>query len=126
MIEALSNPIRYVNLLEQRSKQLAALTLDDVEEETQTEVRPISHVSPEEKQKLSLLIAALQQDEADACLEHKNDPKAAPVENGLSPSSAPAGHAPVATTPKASAANQQTVTTGIVQKRNIRQSFMCL
>lgn len=40
VIEALSNPIRYVNLLEQRSKQLAALT-DDVEEETPVEV---SHV----------------------------------------------------------------------------------
>lgn len=44
MIEALSNPIRYVNLLEQRSKQLAALTLDDVEEETQTEVGPVPPV----------------------------------------------------------------------------------
>uniref|UniRef100_A0A8P4KQH1 Phosphoinositide phospholipase C n=1 Tax=Dicentrarchus labrax TaxID=13489 RepID=A0A8P4KQH1_DICLA len=41
VIEALSNPIRYVNLLEQRSKQLAALTLDDVEEDTQTEVGPV-------------------------------------------------------------------------------------
>lgn len=41
VIEALSNPIRYVNLLEQRSKQLAALTLDDVEEETQPEVGPV-------------------------------------------------------------------------------------
>uniref|UniRef100_A0A3B4FGJ5 Phosphoinositide phospholipase C n=1 Tax=Pundamilia nyererei TaxID=303518 RepID=A0A3B4FGJ5_9CICH len=39
---ALSNPIRYVNLLEQRSKQLAALTLEDGEEDTQTEVRPAS------------------------------------------------------------------------------------
>ena len=39
VIEALSNPIRYVNLLEQRSKQLAALTLEDGEEETLTEVR---------------------------------------------------------------------------------------
>uniref|UniRef100_A0A3Q1CVD6 Phosphoinositide phospholipase C n=1 Tax=Amphiprion ocellaris TaxID=80972 RepID=A0A3Q1CVD6_AMPOC len=38
VIEALSNPIRYVNLLEQRSKQLAALTLEDGEEDTQTEV----------------------------------------------------------------------------------------
>lgn len=38
VIEALSNPIRYVNLLEQRSKQLAALTLEDGEEEAQTEV----------------------------------------------------------------------------------------
>uniref|UniRef100_A0A8C5GV65 Phosphoinositide phospholipase C n=1 Tax=Gouania willdenowi TaxID=441366 RepID=A0A8C5GV65_GOUWI len=34
VIEALSNPIRYVNLLEQRSKQLAALTLEDGEEDT--------------------------------------------------------------------------------------------
>lgn len=42
VIEALSNPIRYVNLLEQRSKQLAALTLDDVEEDTQIEVGPVS------------------------------------------------------------------------------------
>uniref|UniRef100_A0A3Q0QRD6 Phosphoinositide phospholipase C n=1 Tax=Amphilophus citrinellus TaxID=61819 RepID=A0A3Q0QRD6_AMPCI len=42
VIEALSNPIRYVNLLEQRSKQLAALTLEDGEEDLQTEVRPAS------------------------------------------------------------------------------------
>uniref|UniRef100_A0A8B9LKC8 phosphoinositide phospholipase C n=1 Tax=Astyanax mexicanus TaxID=7994 RepID=A0A8B9LKC8_ASTMX len=33
VIEALSNPIRYVNLMEQRSKQLAALTLEEGEEE---------------------------------------------------------------------------------------------
>lgn len=39
MIEALSNPIRYVNLLEQRSKQLAALTLEDGNVDAQTEVR---------------------------------------------------------------------------------------
>uniref|UniRef100_A0A4W6BW61 Phosphoinositide phospholipase C n=1 Tax=Lates calcarifer TaxID=8187 RepID=A0A4W6BW61_LATCA len=45
VIEALSNPIRYVNLLEQRSKQLAALTLEDGEEDTQTEVSPVSTVS---------------------------------------------------------------------------------
>ncbi|XP_036178155.1 1-phosphatidylinositol 4,5-bisphosphate phosphodiesterase beta-1 isoform X1 [Myotis myotis] len=32
VIEALSNPIRYVNLMEQRAKQLAALTLEDEEE----------------------------------------------------------------------------------------------
>ena len=38
VIEALSNPIRYVNLMEQRAKQLAALTLED-EEEVKTEVR---------------------------------------------------------------------------------------
>ncbi|XP_053189668.1 1-phosphatidylinositol 4,5-bisphosphate phosphodiesterase beta-1-like [Scomber japonicus] len=88
VIEALSNPIRYVNLLEQRSKQLAALTLEDGEEDTQTE------------------------DEADSCAaERKNDLKSAPVENGLSLASGPAGHTPVATTPKASAANQQAATT---------------
>ncbi|KAM6916655.1 1-phosphatidylinositol 4,5-bisphosphate phosphodiesterase beta-1-like [Xenentodon cancila] len=87
VIEALSNPIRYVNLLEQRSKQLAALTLEDGEEETPTE------------------------DETDNGAERKNDLKPAPVENGLSPASGPAGHTPVTTTPKASAANQQTTTT---------------
>ncbi|XP_074503475.1 1-phosphatidylinositol 4,5-bisphosphate phosphodiesterase beta-1-like [Sebastes fasciatus] len=87
VIEALSNPIRYVNLLEQRSKALAALTLEDVEEDTQTE------------------------DEADSCAERKNDLKSAPLENGLSPAAGPAGHTPVATTPKASAANQQAATT---------------
>ncbi|MGH0126919.1 UNVERIFIED_CONTAM: hypothetical protein FKN15_042090 [Acipenser sinensis] len=32
VIEALSNPIRYVNLMEQRARQLAALTLEDEEE----------------------------------------------------------------------------------------------
>lgn len=40
MIEALSNPIRYVNLMEQRAKQLAALTLED-EEEVKKEVRRV-------------------------------------------------------------------------------------
>lgn len=39
VIEALSNPIRYVNLMEQRAKQLAALTLED-EEEVKKEVEP--------------------------------------------------------------------------------------
>ncbi|KAA8583494.1 hypothetical protein FQN60_014702 [Etheostoma spectabile] len=87
VIEALSNPIRYVNLLEQRSKQLAALTLEDVEEDTQTE------------------------DEADSCTERKHDVKSAPLENGLSPAPGPAGHAPM--TPKASAANQQAAATDV-------------
>ncbi|KAM9365696.1 1-phosphatidylinositol 4,5-bisphosphate phosphodiesterase beta-1-like [Pholidichthys leucotaenia] len=86
VIEALSNPIRYVNLLEQRSKQLAALTLEDSEEDTQTE------------------------DDAESCTERKNDLKSAPLENGLSPTSGPAGHTPITTTPKASAANQQVAT----------------
>ncbi|XP_034538204.1 LOW QUALITY PROTEIN: 1-phosphatidylinositol 4,5-bisphosphate phosphodiesterase beta-1-like [Notolabrus celidotus] len=86
VIEALSNPIRYVNLLEQRSKQLAALT-DDVEEETQAE------------------------EEAETTTERKNDVKSVPLENGLSPAPGPTGHTPVATTPKVSTANQQTATT---------------
>lgn len=60
VIEALSNPIRYVNLLEQRSKQLAALTLDDVEEDTQTEVGPVSTVFwGHEGQNLYLTLALL-------------------------------------------------------------------
>ena len=42
VIEALSNPIRYVNLMEQRAKQLAALTLED-EEEVKKEVRGCSN-----------------------------------------------------------------------------------
>uniref|UniRef100_A0A7N6BJB0 Phosphoinositide phospholipase C n=1 Tax=Anabas testudineus TaxID=64144 RepID=A0A7N6BJB0_ANATE len=79
VIEALSNPIRYVNLLEQRSKQLAALTLEDVEEDTQPEVSLVS----------------------------------TPLENGLSPISGPTGHTPIATSPKASAANQQAATTDV-------------
>lgn len=87
VIEALSNPIRYVNLLEQRSKQLAALTLEDAEEDTQTE------------------------EETESCAERKTDLKSAPLENGLSPASGPQGHTPIATTPKASAANQQAATT---------------
>uniref|UniRef100_A0A669ET41 1-phosphatidylinositol 4,5-bisphosphate phosphodiesterase n=1 Tax=Oreochromis niloticus TaxID=8128 RepID=A0A669ET41_ORENI len=82
VIEALSNPIRYVNLLEQRSKQLAALTLEDGEDDTQTEVRPAS---------------------TESCAERKTDLKSAPLENGLSPASGPPGHTPIATTPKASA-----------------------
>ncbi|XP_020511009.1 1-phosphatidylinositol 4,5-bisphosphate phosphodiesterase beta-1 [Labrus bergylta] len=87
VIEALSNPIRYVNLLEQRSKQLAALTLDDVEEETQAE------------------------EEADTTAERKNDVKSAPLENGLSPAPGPTGHTPITTTPKVTTANQQAATT---------------
>lgn len=43
VIEALSNPIRYVNLMEQRAKQLAALTLED-EEEVRKEVRGYSNL----------------------------------------------------------------------------------
>uniref|UniRef100_A0A665ULG6 1-phosphatidylinositol 4,5-bisphosphate phosphodiesterase n=1 Tax=Echeneis naucrates TaxID=173247 RepID=A0A665ULG6_ECHNA len=90
VIEALSNPIRYVNLLEQRSKQLAALTLEDGEEESQAEVGA----------------------EVDSCAERKNDLKPAPLENGLSPNPGPAGQTPIAMTPKASTANQQAATTG--------------
>uniref|UniRef100_A0AAY4CBN9 1-phosphatidylinositol 4,5-bisphosphate phosphodiesterase n=1 Tax=Denticeps clupeoides TaxID=299321 RepID=A0AAY4CBN9_9TELE len=65
VIEALSNPIRYVNLMEQRSKQLAALTLEEGEEDISKEVGKAS--------------------------EPKSEPKPVPLENGLShtPSDAP-------------------------------------
>ncbi|XP_065111125.1 1-phosphatidylinositol 4,5-bisphosphate phosphodiesterase beta-1 isoform X2 [Paramisgurnus dabryanus] len=70
VIEALSNPIRYVNLMEQRSKQLAALTLEEGEEEKDSK-------------------------EAESSVEHPSEvntePRPAPIENGLShtPSAAP-------------------------------------
>ncbi|XP_023979430.1 1-phosphatidylinositol 4,5-bisphosphate phosphodiesterase beta-1 isoform X1 [Physeter macrocephalus] len=56
VIEALSNPIRYVNLMEQRAKQLAALTLEDEEEvkkeadpgETQSEAPSEARTTPAE------------------------------------------------------------------------------
>lgn len=57
-------------------------------------------------------VCVVVQDEADSCAERKNDVKSAPLENGLIPASGPAGHTPVATTPKATAANQQAATTG--------------
>lgn len=60
------------------------------------------------------LVGVVVQDEADTSAERKNDLKSAPLENGLSPASGPAGHTPIATTPKASAANQQTATTGSI------------
>ncbi|KAL4623950.1 1-phosphatidylinositol 4,5-bisphosphate phosphodiesterase beta-1-like isoform X2 [Arapaima gigas] len=61
VIEALSNPIRYVNLMEQRAKQLAALTLEE-EEEVVKEV----------------------EQRADQPAEPKNDPKPVTSENGVS------------------------------------------
>lgn len=85
VIEALSNPIRYVNLLEQRSKQLAALTLEDTEDDAHTE------------------------EETDICVEHQTDPKT--VENGFSPAPGPTGHPPAAATPKALVASQQVAPT---------------
>lgn len=115
VIEALSNPIRYVNLLEQRSKQLAALTLEDAEEDTHTEVCSPSRWDVSSLQlHCKSLIGDVFQDEADSCAERKNDVKSAPMENGLSPTSGPAGHTPTATTPKACAANQQAAATGSV------------
>uniref|UniRef100_A0A8C9EKS0 Phosphoinositide phospholipase C n=1 Tax=Pavo cristatus TaxID=9049 RepID=A0A8C9EKS0_PAVCR len=59
VIEALSNPIRYVNLMEQRAKQLAALTLED-EEEVKKEV-----------------------DHGDAPSEANSEPRPTPAENGV-------------------------------------------
>ncbi|XP_053568138.1 1-phosphatidylinositol 4,5-bisphosphate phosphodiesterase beta-1 isoform X1 [Bombina bombina] len=59
VIEALSNPIKYVNLMEQRSRQLAALTLED-EEELKKEIEA-----------------------GEAPLEANSEPRPAPSENGL-------------------------------------------
>ncbi|XP_059928824.1 1-phosphatidylinositol 4,5-bisphosphate phosphodiesterase beta-1-like [Gadus macrocephalus] len=87
VIEALSNPIRYVNLLEQRSKALAALTQEDGEEEAHTE------------------------EEAESSFDRKNDPGPIPVENGLSPAPGPTSQTQITTTPKATAANQQAAAT---------------
>ncbi|XP_072121625.1 1-phosphatidylinositol 4,5-bisphosphate phosphodiesterase beta-1 isoform X1 [Mobula birostris] len=61
VIEALSNPIRYVNLMEQRAQQLVALTLED-EEEEKKDAEP-----------------------GDIPTEPNADPKPAPAENGVSP-----------------------------------------
>ncbi|XP_075781801.1 1-phosphatidylinositol 4,5-bisphosphate phosphodiesterase beta-1 isoform X1 [Pelodiscus sinensis] len=60
VIEALSNPIRYVNLMEQRAKQLAALTLED-EEEVKKEA-----------------------EQGDPPSEANHEPRPTPAENGLS------------------------------------------
>nr|XP_023694872.1 1-phosphatidylinositol 4,5-bisphosphate phosphodiesterase beta-1-like isoform X2 [Paramormyrops kingsleyae] len=61
VIEALSNPIRYVNLMEQRAKQLAALTLEEEEEDVSKEAEPGADQPP----------------------EPKNDPKPVTSENGV-------------------------------------------
>uniref|UniRef100_A0A8C1GAB4 1-phosphatidylinositol 4,5-bisphosphate phosphodiesterase n=1 Tax=Cyprinus carpio TaxID=7962 RepID=A0A8C1GAB4_CYPCA len=88
VIEALSNPIRYVNLMEQRSKQLAALTLEEGEEEKDTKEV---------------------QTPADPCVENpsevQSEPKLVPVENGLShaPSAAPKPASQINTQPQSTA-----------------------
>uniref|UniRef100_A0A8C9VAF7 Phosphoinositide phospholipase C n=1 Tax=Scleropages formosus TaxID=113540 RepID=A0A8C9VAF7_SCLFO len=55
VIEALSNPIRYVNLMEQRAKQLAALTLEEEEEVDCKEVnlQTLSGPVPESSERLT-------------------------------------------------------------------------
>lgn len=58
MIEALSNPIRYVNLMEQRAKQLAALTLED-EEEVKKEVRDNANLMHDTKGDFHTLLLTL-------------------------------------------------------------------
>lgn len=56
------------------------------------------------------------QDETENSAERKSEQKSPPLENGLSPASGPVGHTPVATTPKAAAASQQTASTGSIQR----------
>lgn len=56
------------------------------------------------------------QDETETSAERKSEQKSAPLENGLSPASGPAGHTPVATTPKVAAASQQAASAGSIQR----------
>ncbi|XP_069090246.1 1-phosphatidylinositol 4,5-bisphosphate phosphodiesterase beta-1 isoform X1 [Pleurodeles waltl] len=70
VIEALSNPIRYVNLMEQRARQLAALTLED-EEELKKEI-----------------------DQGEAPSEAHSEPRPAPAENGVNHTSSLTPKAP--------------------------------
>ncbi|XP_041927738.1 1-phosphatidylinositol 4,5-bisphosphate phosphodiesterase beta-1 isoform X1 [Alosa sapidissima] len=86
VIEALSNPIRYVNLMEQRSKQLAALTLEEGEEDDSKE-----QAEPGVEQPVGV--------------EPKSELKPAPLENGVS-------HTPSATPKPASQAPPQPQPTG--------------
>ncbi|XP_036398442.1 1-phosphatidylinositol 4,5-bisphosphate phosphodiesterase beta-1 isoform X2 [Megalops cyprinoides] len=86
VIEALSNPIRYVNLMEQRANQLAALTLEEGEEVVSKEVEP----------------------RADQPSEPTSEPKPAPSENGVS-------HAPCITPKPASQVTHQPQPTGSVK-----------
>lgn len=82
-----------------------------------------SSVWKAEQSSVTLVLLLLLQDEADTTAERKNDQKSAPLENGLSPPSGPAGHTPVATTPKATAANQQAATTGSIHLQT-KHSFI--
>lgn len=53
VIEALSNPIRYVNLMEQRANQLAALTLEEGgEEEGDKEVQLLEFNSSTKREEI--------------------------------------------------------------------------
>ncbi|XP_035277609.1 1-phosphatidylinositol 4,5-bisphosphate phosphodiesterase beta-1 isoform X1 [Anguilla anguilla] len=86
VIEALSNPIRYVNLMEQRANQLAALTLEEGEEVISKDVET----------------------GADLPSEPTNDPKPAPSENGVS-------HVPCITPKPQSQVTHQPQPTGSVK-----------
>ncbi|KAL2082130.1 hypothetical protein ACEWY4_021948 [Coilia grayii] len=79
VIDALSNPIRYISLMEQRARQLAALTLEEGGEE------------PKQKEV---------EKGGDAPSEPKADPKPLPAENGMS-------HAPIIAPKPPSVVNQQ-------------------
>uniref|UniRef100_A0AAY4D4P4 1-phosphatidylinositol 4,5-bisphosphate phosphodiesterase n=1 Tax=Denticeps clupeoides TaxID=299321 RepID=A0AAY4D4P4_9TELE len=79
VIEALSNPIRYINLMEQRASQLAALTLEEGREEVDNKEVEAG---------------------GDAPSEPKTDPKPAPTENGMS-------HAPLIAPKPASLVSHQ-------------------
>ncbi|XP_076872901.1 1-phosphatidylinositol 4,5-bisphosphate phosphodiesterase beta-1 isoform X3 [Brachyhypopomus gauderio] len=100
VIEALSNPIRYINLMEQRANQLAALTQEegghDVNhKETDVGVEPVS--------------------------ELKNEPPRAPAENGTS-------HTPLISPRPPSLASHHTHSTGsvkpVIKSEDLIQSIL--
>ncbi|XP_039454731.1 1-phosphatidylinositol 4,5-bisphosphate phosphodiesterase beta-1 isoform X2 [Oreochromis aureus] len=100
VIEALSNPIRYVNLMEQRANQLAALTLEEGgEEEGDKEVAPLSDAPSESK-----------------------DQRITPAENGLSHTpTPPKPQPPVSHQPQPAELEAQTVEELKQQKGFVRE-----
>ncbi|XP_029112326.1 1-phosphatidylinositol 4,5-bisphosphate phosphodiesterase beta-1 isoform X2 [Scleropages formosus] len=94
VIEALSNPIRYVNLMEQRAKQLAALTLEEEEEVDCKEVEPV-----------------------DTSCDPISEPSPNPAENGV-------GHAPTLVSKVTTQLSHQPQPKGSVKTEDIIQSVL--
>ncbi|XP_043076490.1 1-phosphatidylinositol 4,5-bisphosphate phosphodiesterase beta-1-like [Puntigrus tetrazona] len=92
VIEALSNPILYISLMEQRANQLAALTQEEGAQETDREEADPGVENPSEV---------------------KSEPKPVPVENGLShaPSAAPKPASQISTQPQSTGSSKPAVKT---------------